>query len=193
LIFVDSLRGRPVEELVGLAVELLPFVGVNAGLSVVIGVEIGAPDCLICTQFMEVWAVICGTGWLFREPVNAELCLVVGRVVEQLFPAVTQPALEPVGTAILVFVDSLIGRPVGALFRCVTLLVRRASEFLQVVSENAVLSVVISVIIGAQDRLVAEEVKERVPFILVDQVDTYIAIPMRKAAVLLAVFAETGL
>ena len=145
LIFVDSLLGRPVgvlfrrvEKLVGLAFELPPSVGENTGLSVVICViNIGAQDCLICKQFMKVWAVICGTGWLFREPVNAELCLVVGRVVEQLFPAVTQPAPEPVGTAILVFVDSLIGRPVGALLRIVVLLVGLASEVLPVVSENA--------------------------------------------------------
>jgi hypothetical protein len=141
---------------------------------------------------MEVWAVICGAGWLFREPVNAELCLVVGRMVEPLFPSVTQPALKPVGTAILVFVDSLLGRPVGALLRRVAVLVGLASELLPVVSENAGVSVVISVNIGAPDCLVVEGVKVRIHFKLVDQVDAYVVIAMRKAAVL-AVFAETGL
>jgi len=51
---------------------------------------------------------------------------------------------------------------------------------------------VISVNVRAPDCLVVEEVKVRVHFKLVDQVDAYVVVPVRKAAVL-AVFAETGL
>lgn len=140
---------------------------------------------------MEVWAVLCRAGWLFREPVDAELRLVVGWVVEPLLPSVTQPALEPVGTAILVFVDRLFGRPVGALFRRVMVLVGLTSKLLPVVGEDTGVSVVISVNIGAPDRLVVEEVEVRVHFKLVNLVDANVVVSMRKATVL-AIFAQTG-
>ena len=141
---------------------------------------------------MIVWTVHSGAGWLLGAPVDAELRLVVGWVVEPLLPPVTQLALEPVGTAILVLADGLVGRPVGALFCGVALPVGLASELLPVVGKDAGVPVVVSVDVGTPDRLVVEEVEVRVPLELVDQVDADVVVTVRETAVL-AVLAETGL
>jgi len=115
--------------------------------------------------------------------VGAWACLIVHRVILQLFPAMAFATVHMKLALFLILGDEVVGIPIGARYWLIVVIGRPSSEVLPVVGVVALASVVFDVVKGTPERFVMEDEKISVSLIVMNQLHSNLVLSMSKRAV----------